>query len=54
MKEDGYPEGFVGMWAFMLNDFLNGCLNFESNDLAEVLGREPNSLEEALKELLNN
>lgn len=54
LKEDGYPEGFVGMWAFMLNDFLNGCLNFESNDLAEVLGREPTSLEEALKELLNN
>ena len=29
-------------------------LNFESKDFAEVLGREPASLEDSLKEMLKN
>lgn len=52
MKEAGYPEYILGTWSFMINDYLKGCLNFESNDLNEALGREPTSLEEGLKELL--
>ena len=52
MKEEGYDEYIVGTWSFMINDYLKGCLNFESNDLKDVLGREPASLEEGLKELL--
>ena len=52
MKEEGYDEYIVGTWSFMINDYLKGCLNFESNDLKDVLGREPVSLEEGLKELL--
>jgi len=52
MKEAGYPEYILGTWSFMINDYLKGCLNFESNDLKEALGREPTSLEEGLKELL--
>lgn len=54
LKKDGYPESFVGMWAFMINDYISGCLNFESKDFAEVLGREPASLEDSLKEMLKN
>ena len=42
------------MWAFMINDYISGCLNFESKDFAEVLGREPASLEDSLKEMLKN
>ena len=53
MKEAGYPEYILGTWSFMINDYLKGCLNFESNDLKEALGREPTSLEDGLKELLN-
>ena len=53
MKEAGYPEYILGTWTFMINDYLKGCLNFESNDLKEALGREPTSLEDGLKELLN-
>ncbi len=53
MKEAGYPESILGAWSFMINDYLKGCLNFESNDLKEALGREPTSLEDGLKELLN-
>ena len=53
MKEAGYPESILGTWSFMINDYLKGCLNFESNDLKEALGREPTSLEDGLKELLN-
>ena len=53
MKEAGYPEYILGTWSFMINDYLKGCLNFESNDLKEALGREPTSLENGLKELLN-
>ena len=52
MKDEGYDEYIVGTWSFMINDYLKGCLNFESNDLKDVLGREPVSLEEGLKELL--
>ena len=54
LKKDGYPEPFVGMWAFIINDYISGCLNFESKDFAEVLGREPASLEDSLKEMLKN
>ena len=53
MKEAGYPEYILGTWSFMINDYLKGCLNFESNDLKEALGREPTSLEDGLKELLH-
>ncbi len=53
MKEAGYPENILGTWSFMINDYLKGCLNFESNDLKEALGREPTSLEDGLKELLH-
>ena len=53
MKEAGYPEYILGTWSFMINDYLKGCLNFESNDLKEALGREPTSLVDGLKELLN-
>ena len=53
-KEDGYPEPFIGMWSFMINDYAKGCLNYESKDLAEILGREPASLEDALSELIKN
>ncbi len=52
MKEEGYDEYIVGTWSFMINDYLKGCLNFESNDLKDILGRDPVSLEEGLKELL--
>ena len=52
MKAEGYPEVIVGTWSFMINDYLKGCLNFESNDFAEILGRELPSLEDSLKELL--
>ena len=52
MKEEGYDEYIVGTWSFMINDYLKGCLNFKSNDLKDVLGREPASLEDGLKELL--
>ena len=36
MKEAGYPEYILGTWSFMINDYLKGCLNFESNDLKEA------------------
>ena len=52
MKEEGYPELIVGTWSFMINDYLKGCLNFESDDFAEILGRPLTSLEDSLKELL--
>ena len=52
MKEEGYDEYIIGTWSFMINDYLKGCLNFESNDLKDVLRREPTSLEDGLKELL--
>ena len=39
--KEGYDEYIVGTWSFMINDYLKGCLNFESNDLKDVLGREP-------------
>ena len=54
MKKDGYPEPFIGMWAFMISDYISGCLNFETKDFYEILGREPTSLEESLKEMLKN
>ena len=52
MKEEGYPELIVGTWSFMINDYLKGCLNFESDDFAQILGRPLTSLEDSLKELL--
>ena len=52
MKEEGYPELIIGTWSFMINDYLKGCLNFESDDFAEILGRQLTSLEDSLKELL--
>ena len=52
MKEEGYPESIIGSWSFMINDYLKGCLNFESDDFAEILGRQLTSLEDSLKELL--
>ena len=52
MKKEGYPEFIIGTWSFMINDYLKGCLNFESNDLPEILGRQLNSLEDSLKILL--
>ena len=52
MKEEGYPEIIVGTWFFMINDYLKGFLNFESNDFAEILGKELPSLEDSLKEIL--
>ena len=52
MKEEGYPELIIGTWSFMINDYLKGCLNFESNDFAEILGKELPSLEDSLKEIL--
>lgn len=52
LKEDGYPPEFIGMWSFMINDYANGCLNFGSNDFAEILGRNPTSLESSLEEIL--
>ena len=52
MKAEGYPEIIVGTWSFMINDYLKGCLNFETNDFAEILGSELLSLEDSLKELL--
>ena len=52
MKEEGYPDLIIGTWSFMINDYLKGCLNFESNDFVEILGRQLTSLEDSLKELL--
>ena len=52
MKEEGYPEIIVGTWFFMINVYLKGCLNFESNDFAEILGKKLPSLEDSLKEIL--
>ena len=52
MKKEGYPELIIGTWSFMINDYLKGCLNFESNDLPEILGRQLISLEDSLKILL--
>ena len=52
MKEERYPELIIGTWSFMINDYLKGCLNFESDDFAEILGRQLTSLEDSLKELL--
>ena len=52
LKEEGYPEDFIGMWSSMINDYIKGCLNFESNDFYEILGRNPTSLESSLEEIL--
>lgn len=52
MKEEGYPDLIIGTWSFMINDYLKGCLNFESDDFVEILGRQLTSLEDSLKELL--
>ena len=52
LKEDGYPAEFIGMWSFMINDYINGCLNFGSNDFSEILGRNQTSLESSLEEIL--
>lgn len=49
----GLDEGTAAMFASFQDPIQDGSLDHASNDLAEVLGREPLSLPEAIKEILS-
>lgn len=49
----GLDQGTAAMFAAFQDPIANGSLNHPSNDLAEVLGHQPASLTDAIKEILN-
>lgn len=51
LKERNIPEHFIFIFTAFLTDFKNHQYEKATNDLEELLGREPATLKEALKEL---
>lgn len=51
LERNGLPEFMVGFTLGTIADIRNGQYNFRSNDLANLLGREPASLDTMIKQI---